>query len=425
MNDEFLSNYQPAVRPAFEKDLRDKLHAIARRQRRRTYTLTTALVLLGMVSILMSLPPVQAQVKWWVREVAGFHFVETENPKQDWQAIHDTFTTPTPTPAPYDFEGNYDLDEIVDTFPFILDAPIWEPEAYVQDTSVEVRASKQGLVTTLNWHKATCNACDTYISFEIHKMTTHEVTAEDITGMITQAVRLRAQTATLLRFPAGTQSNDANTWTLVWQETKHGDTFAYRLSSNDPKLTHKDIVKMANSTGYGKYIYEVRQRERSETPMYSLVWVQRIYPDIVNFLPTWVPEGFEPQDAFPLDLEHTHAAIFWEKGEATPRTRPPWFTLSLWVDFDYPFIVKPDNAREVSLGEQTAALWEVEGVGTEDSTIYALAWQQNQLYYILSWPEPALSLEEIRRIAESIPHTTLPIAPEYLGDWLRLMLIPE
>ena len=406
MNDEFLTQRLPDVRPAFEKALQGKLHRIEHRQRRRTYAVTAALVVGLLFSLLLTLPPVRAQVRWLLREIGGFKFVETENPQEDWEAVRTAFSTPTPGPG---FDGDYHLERVVKAFPYVLDAPVWKPDGYAQDDYVNIRQKPEGAVVTVSWHPFACDPCETYISFEIRKLpedvSTTLVGFEGIAGSGVEMIDLGGETATLLHFPP-TDGSDGIAWALVWRAEKDGERFEYRLSSNDPHLTREAMLKMASTTGFGWYVEKTRQQRGRELPMVNLPEVLAVYPELARFLPTWLPEGFKLEEQAAIDPDSQRVLLGWRSNNVDDSGHSPIaISASIGRPFDVPLVVKPDTVKEVTVGDTVAAMWELEFLREHDpeGRTYSLCCLRNDLQYCLSWREPDVTFEEIMRMVESIP----------------------
>lgn len=139
MNDEFLTQRLPDVRPAFEKTLQGKLHGIERRQRRRTYTMTSVLIVGLLLSLMLTLPPVRAQMRWLLREIGGVKFVETENPHEDWETIITDFTEDGDLPEQDYFTPSVYLSVLLAQYPELPHfLPTWIPEGFVYNRSVAV-----------------------------------------------------------------------------------------------------------------------------------------------------------------------------------------------------------------------------------------------------------------------------------------------
>ncbi|HOU13823.1 MAG TPA: hypothetical protein PKZ84_11975 [Anaerolineae bacterium] len=421
MNDEFLTHGLPDVRPAFEKALQGKLHSIERRQRRRTHAVVLALVVGLLFSLMLTLPPVRAQMHWLLREIGGFKFVETENPQEDWKAVRDAFSTPTPAPS---FDGDYHLEQIVKAFPYVLDAPVWKPDGYAQDEYVNIRQKPEGAIVTVNWHPFACDPCETYISFEIRKMTgggaSTSPAVEGIAGANAETVHFGDKTATLLRFPY-TNGSDEIAWAVVWRAEKDGDLFEYHLSSNDPQLTYEDMLKMASTTGFGWYVEKIRQQRGRELPMVNLPEILAVYPELARFLPTWLPEGFTLEEQAAIEPDSQSVLLGWRPGNADHSGRfPIGISMSVGPPFDVPLVVKPDTVKEVTVGNTVAAMWELEFLREHDpdGRTYSLCCLRNDLQYCLSWREPgAVTFDDIVRIVESIPDDArLPAGLEFLDD---------
>jgi len=420
MNDEFLTQRLPDVRPAFEKTLQGKLHGIERRQRRRTHAVASALVVGLLLSLLLTLPPVRAQMGWLLREIGGFKFVETENPQEDGEAVRTAFSTPTPAPG---FDGDYPLERIVKAFPYVLDAPVWKPDGYAQDDYVNIRQKPEGTLVTVSWHPFACEPCETYISFEIRKLpegiSPTLAGAEGVAGAGTETINLGDKTATLLRFPS-TNDNDGAVWALVWRAEKGGERFEYRLSSNDSHLTREDMLRMANTTGFGWYVEKIRQQRGIPMPTVNLSEILAVYPELARFLPMWLPEGFMPGELMGLDPDSQKVYLGWQRESIEDADHQPvWVSMSIGRPWDVPLVVKPDTIKEVPVGNTVAAIWEAEFLREWDpeGRVFSLCFLQNDLQYCLSWREPGVTFHDIVRIVESIPDDArLPVDWEFLDD---------
>ncbi len=404
MNDEFLTHGLPDVRPAFAKALQGKLHGIERRQRRRTHAVVSALVVGLLLSLMLTLPPVRAQVRWLLREIGGFKFVETENPQEEWKAVRTAFSTPTPAPS---FDGDYLMERVVEAFPYILDAPVWKPDGYAQNEYVIIRQKPEGTLVTARWRPFACSPCETYISFEIRKLpegfSLIPAGSEGVAGAGTETINLGDQTATLLRFPS---TNGGAVWALVWRAEKDGERFEYRLSSNDQKLTREDMLRMAHTTGFGWYVEKIRQRRGSELPMVNLPEILAVYPELARFLPTRLPEGFTLEPQMAIEPDSQRVILGW-RGENVDDSghAPIAISMSVGRPFDVPFVVKPDTVKEVMVGHTVAAMWELEFLREHDpdGRTYSLCCLRNDLQYCLSWREPGVTFDDIVRMVESIP----------------------
>ncbi|HNT77261.1 MAG TPA: hypothetical protein PKH77_19790 [Anaerolineae bacterium] len=247
MNDEFLTHYQPDVCPAFEKALRNKLHAGDAQRRRRRQAAIAVIIVMALLGATLGLPPVRAQVQGWLREIGGIAFVETADPPADWDTIIAAFTEdgaapPEPGPA---------------------------------------------LVVSLS-----------------------------------EAL------------------------------TRH--------------------------------------------------------PELADFLPTWIPEGFVNHDRVPINPDQ-YIVLTWLPADADPMSDAPtpWITLRIGHPFALPVVTQPDAVQEVFVDGVPAALWEQVFIEDRqrdpDGRIYSLEWLQNGLQYGISWREPGLTWEDIRRFAASIP----------------------
>lgn len=138
MNDEFLTQRLPDVRPAFEKALQGKLHRIEYRQRRRTYAVASALVIGLLFSLLLTLPPVRAQMRWLLREIGGLKFVETENPREDWETIITQFTEDGTVPRPGS-SSVISLSEVLNLYPELARSmPARIPEGFVSSDDMVI-----------------------------------------------------------------------------------------------------------------------------------------------------------------------------------------------------------------------------------------------------------------------------------------------
>jgi len=406
MNDEFLIQRLPDVRPAFAKALQGKLHRLERRQRRRTYAVASALVVGLLFGLILTLPPVRAQVRWLLREIGGVKFVETENPQEDWEAVRTAFSTPTPGPS---FDGDYQLERIVKAFPYVLDAPVWKPDGYTRDDYVNIRQKPEGAIVTVNWRPFACNSCETYITFEIRKMpegvSTTLSSSEGIAGTGAEMINLGDKTATLFHFPS-TNGSDRNAWTLVWRAEKDGKRFEYRLSSNDLHLTREDMLKMASTTGFGWYVEKTRQQHGRELPMVNLPEVWAAYPELARFLPTWLPEGFTLEKQAAIEPDSQRVLLSWRGNNVDDSGHSPIaISASIGRPWDMPFVVKPDTVQEVTVGDTVAAMWEVEFLREWDpeGRTYSLCCPRNDLQYCFSWREPGITFDDIMRMVESIP----------------------
>ncbi|MBN2391835.1 MAG: hypothetical protein JXR84_14000 [Anaerolineae bacterium] len=416
MNDEFLTQRLPDVRPAFAKTLRGKLHRLEQRQRRRTYAVASALVVGLLFSLLLTLPPVRAQVRWLLREIGGVKFVETENPHEDWEAVRTAFYTPTPAPG---FDGDYHLERIVKAFPYVLDAPVWKPDGYAQDEYVNIRQKPEGTIVTVSWHPFAYDPRETYITFEIQKMpegvSSTPASFEGVAGAGAETIYLGDKTATLWHFPS-TNGSDRSAWTLVWRAEKDGERFEYRLSSNDLHLTREDMLRMVNTTGFGWYVEKIRQQRGRELPMVNLPEVLAAYPELARFLPTWLPEGFTLEEQAAIDPDSQRVLLGWRGNNVDDSGHAPIaISMSMGRPWDVPFVVKPDTVKEVTVGNTVAAMWEIEFLREwdPDGRTYTLCCPRNDLQYCISWREPGVTFNDIVRVVESIPDDTGVLLEEF------------
>mgnify|MGYP000874598058 CR=1 FL=1 len=139
MNDEFLTQRLSDVRPAFAQALQGKLHRLERRQRRRTRAIASALVAGLLFSLMLTLPPVRAQMRWLLREIGGVKFVETENPQEDWETIITSYTEDGALPEQDYFTPSVYLSVLLAQYPELPRfLPTWIPEGFAYSRSVAV-----------------------------------------------------------------------------------------------------------------------------------------------------------------------------------------------------------------------------------------------------------------------------------------------
>jgi hypothetical protein len=159
----------------------------------------------------------------------------------------------------------------------------------------------------------------------------------------------------------------------------------------------------------------------------SLSEVRAIYPEIDDFLPRSVPEGFTVlEDTLHLSLtdEHANPGVIWSAASTiTDASTAPWISLSIWLE-EQPLLAKAGTLREIMVDGHRAAIAELHA-GTEDNPLYGLNWRQNGLHYSLAWPLNRVGLEDALQMAESVPEKQdISLTPEELRD-LALLFLPE
>lgn len=246
MNDEFLTHGLPDVRPAFEKTLQGKLHKLERRQRRRIHAVVSALVVGLLLSLMLTLPPVRAQMGWLLREIGGSKFVETENPREDWEAIITNFTEDGNLPEQTDgLIPDIGLSEVLAQYPELTRfLPTWIPEGFVNDERIPIVPDSYFF---LSWHPEGVTANDAPYPwfglrigrpFEIPLIVKPNRVQEVFIGDIPAALwELEDEE---LKSP---HDPDGRIYCLEW--TRNG--LQYGVSWREPGLTHADIFRFVES----------------------------------------------------------------------------------------------------------------------------------------------------------------------------------
>lgn len=243
MNDEFLTQRLPDVRPAFAKALQGKLHGIEHRQRRRTHTVTAALVVGLLLSLMLTLPPVRAQVRWLLREIGGVKFVETENPHEDWEEMITDFTEDGDLPGQSYFTPSVYLSVLLAQYPELTHfLPTWIPEGFIYNRSVAVESDRY---LFFSWVPEDVTANDTAHPwfglrvgrpFELPLFVKPDLVQEVFIGDIPAALWEFDELENL-------HDPEGRIYCLEW--TRNG--VQYGVSWREPGLTHEDIFRFAES----------------------------------------------------------------------------------------------------------------------------------------------------------------------------------
>ena len=244
MNDEFLTQRLPDVRPAFAKALQGKLHRVEHRQRRRTYTITAALVIGLLFSLILTLPPVRAQVRWLLREIGGFKFVETENPREDWEEIITNFTEDGDLPEQTDVSiPDVGLSEVLAQYPELARfLPTWIPEGFVYDERIPIAPD---WYFVLIWRPEGGTATDTpYPWFGLRVGRPFELPLV-VKPDLVQEVFIGDIPAALWEFDEIKSPHDPEGRIYFLEWMRNG--VQYGVSWREPGLTHEDIFRFAES----------------------------------------------------------------------------------------------------------------------------------------------------------------------------------
>jgi len=244
MNDEFLTQRLPDVRPAFEKALQGKLHRIEHRQRRRTYAVASALVVGLLFSLLLTLPPVRAQMRWLLREIGGVKFVETENPREDWETIITSYTEDGALPEQTDVSiPDVGLSEVLAQYPELARfLPTWIPEGFVYDERIPIVPDSYFF---LSWRPEGVTANDApYPWFGLRIGRPFELPFV-VKPDLVQEIFIGDIPAALWEFDEleNPQDPEGRIYCLEW--TRNG--VQYGVSWREPGLTHEDIYRFAES----------------------------------------------------------------------------------------------------------------------------------------------------------------------------------
>lgn len=245
MNDEFLTPYQPDVRPAFERTLRNKLHAVDAQRRRRRQASIAVIVVMALLGATLGLPPVRAQVQGWLREIGGIMFVETTDPPADWDALIAAFTEdgvapPEPGPSPV-----VSLSEALARYPeFAVFLPTWTPEGFVNNDRVPISPDQYIVLTWLPANiDLTNETLYPWITLRIgHPFTLPLATQPDAV----QEVSVNGIPAAMWEqvFVEDRQQDpEGRTYSLEWLQ----NGLQYGISWREPGLTWEDILRFAES----------------------------------------------------------------------------------------------------------------------------------------------------------------------------------
>jgi hypothetical protein len=119
-------------------------------------------------------------------------------------------------------------------------------------------------------------------------------------------------------------------------------------------------------------------------------------------IPTWVPDGFVFQDGVGHASDYSWVILSWSNRDAD---------LSLLIQqsdlYSESRPVPVGSLEQVKVNHQTAVLirgsWDLEaGEWNPDASQLSLIWRQGDLVYTLFTNNPDMSVEDLRRMAESI-----------------------
>jgi hypothetical protein len=409
-NDEFLMRMQPEVRPAFAEALAGRLRRQAHRRQRRVGALLAVAL---MVSSLMLLPTVRAAVQDLVWEIGGILFIECGTHKSCIETSQDMLRARAYDPDAEVKTGVYRIETVIDDLPFSLQLMEDVLGRYVYDNLVHVTREGERFSAEMNWYAKDCSAetCAPAMALTIVN------DPEAMPALVPDGATTEGTGHTVYRHPRGESG-------IIWCAEEftyysRGQTLCYRLSWADPELTMSRGLMM-----YG--IDRLVPAERyGDTPMIPFEALRAVYPDVVDFLPTWVPEGF---NVAPADLiagrYSVTVAMIWRAESQSPGGADDgaWISMSvldLADDFAWP--VTEGSLQETKVDGHPAALIQRSLPHTND--VYTLMWRQYGFQYSLSWSARHVATEDIIRMAASVPEDgKLPLPPEQIDDLLRLMI---
>lgn len=245
MNDELLTPYQPDVRPAFETALRNKLRAVEQQQRRRQQAGIAITVVMLLLSMVMGLPPVRAQVQGWLREIGGIAFVETVHPPADWDSLIAAFTEDGVAPSEPGPSPVVSLSEALARYPeFAVFLPTWTPEGFVNDDRVPISPDRYIVLTWLPADIDLMNETPyAWITLRIgHPFTLPLATQPDAV----QEVSVNGIPAAMWEqvfVEDHQQDPEGRIYSLEWLQ----NGLRYGISWREPGLTWEDILRFAES----------------------------------------------------------------------------------------------------------------------------------------------------------------------------------
>jgi hypothetical protein len=416
MNDEFLTHYQPTVRPEFADRLGKRLHDQARERQRRKHLLAAGATVLLIVSTLTVLPDARAAVHQLIREIGDMVFFEVAcgTPEACAETIAEVKVAYADDPDEELAPGTYRIETIVDDLPFSLSLPKVVGGPYAYDDLVHLEAEPARMTVHLNWYPKDCidESCEAAMTLTISM--TGEADAAPLVpdGATTEIFRYFARgPATIYRHERGESG-------IVWCEEDEfhdrEEMLCYRLRWSDPTLSldRSSMTMAANSLTW------TNAYEQSRYIDYEAL--HATYPGIVDFLPTQVPDNFSNEPTrIVVNRYGSTVGIFWSASvDPDEFHTAPWISMSVWVD-RVPFAVREGTLQEVKVGRHPAALYEL----LVDDQVQILMWRQYGLQYSLAWEKASVPAENIVRMAASVPEKgKLPLPPEQMDDLLRLLL---
>lgn len=414
MNDDFLTHYRPVVRPEFAELLSSRLHQQARKQRRKQHMLGAVSAIVLLLSSLMILPEARAAVQRLIWEIGDMVFVECRTLEECAESAIDVRLAYADDPDQALTAGTYRIETIVDDLPFSLSLPKRVGGPYVYDNLVHVSWDGDHLTVNLNWYPKECidGSCEAAMTLTIAQGVDDPAPLLP-DGATTEAFHYFARgPATVYRDAHGESG-------IAWCEQDPSyysqEALCYRLSWADPDLT----LDRGVMTSAGNSLTSVGEYDSDRYVLFEEL--HAAYPDIVDFLPTWVPEGFTVQPERIIVSKYSSVvAMIWSAAEEPGAfSTAPWISMSVWVD-RVPFAVKEGALQELKVDSHPAAIHEPM---LDDDAVQVLMWRQYGLQYSLAWRTDLVSTEDVLRMAASVPETgKLPLPSKQMDDLLRLLL---
>lgn len=160
------------------------------------------------------------------------------------------------------------------------------------------------------------------------------------------------------------------------------------------------------------------QGQEMSSASLDLAELRAAYPAIDAFLPTWIPEGFQPYDGqvhISWTGENVTAGIIWATS-TWPDTGIPYIGFSVWTH-EGPLMAIPGTLEETTVDGHTAVIFEHHAGAAYDEPVLTLNWRQNGLHYSLAWPSDRIPREQVLQMAASFPEDDqLPVPPGLLVD---------